>query len=1041
MKQKKSHLNYVIFTLFMVFSVFLSHSSIVHATNSENLSYSTEHTDTTEKSDDIVILYTNDIHSYIDKELSYDVIAGLKTYLKTQYEHVLLVDAGDHIQGTAYGSMDKGKTVIDLMNASGYDLSVLGNHEFDFGMEGRITVTDTWSKFPYVSCNFYHEKDNIRGDNVFDSYKLFDLGHEKLAIIGITTPETLTSTTPVYFQDASGNYIYGISGGNNGLDLYADVQNAIDNAKKDGATHIIALAHLGDDLSAQPYTSEETIANTSGLDALIDGHSHNTIVGKYVKDETEKNVILTQTGSYFDSIGMMLIDSETGEITTELLGADHPLIIDSPVDETVKSIKDSWILEINDRLGTVIGTSEVALRNHDDNGNRLVRSQETNCGSFVADALYYLFDHMGMDVDIAISNGGGIRNNNPITGALSYQTCKEINPFGNVACLQTVKGQQILDALEWGSRLAPTVQVGGFLQVSGIRYEIDTTIESTVQSDDKGIWTGPPTSEYRVKNVTVYNKETHTFEPLQLNASYNLAGLNYTLRDLGDGFAMFDGAINVLDYVMEDYMVLSNYIQGFENATIKADNSPLNIKYPGLNINYADVNGDGRIHLLLSEENEERNGKITIGGLENDVWFTKYGNVFTDCTSDNFTNGLNFTWGDMVTVKFLEQELTLPVVPTYTYVESGQPAVILKRTDEGLPTGYISLAINMGNFGETLGIGIKKTDDNGNWYWEAADGVEFPVEVSFTLAEKEGYMAEYLLHDLTRTNNREDYPALTDETFANFREIKTSGIKAKTLYRSSSPIDPSIGRNLYADAALKKAGVTVIMNLTDAKETALTYPDFENSYYSKQNVIYLNLGVDFTSSEFKSGLAKGLRFFAENKGIYAIHCTEGKDRAGFVHALLQCLTGASYNEVIEDYMETYSNYYGVEKNSEKYHAIAKSNIIKSLETAFELDSAKLALSNADLAHEAADFLKSIGLTIQEIDALKANLCEQSIDETQKNETLDEAQTESSNKETKPAETKPNASPSTGDQTPTSILTSILLSSIIALGITYRKMKQ
>ena len=201
------------------------------------------------------------------------------------------------------------------------------------------------------------------------------------------------------------------------------------------------------------------------------------------------------------------------------------------------------------------------------------------------------------------------------------------------------------------------------------------------------------------------------------------------------------------------------------------------------------------------------------------------------------------------------------------------------------------------------------------------------------------------------------------------------------------------------------------------------------------------LGVDFTSSEFKSGLAKGLRFFAENKGIYAIHCTEGKDRAGFVHALLQCLTGASYNEVIEDYMETYSNYYGVEKNSEKYHAIAKSNIIKSLETAFELGSAKLALSNADLAHEAADFLKSIGLTIQEIDALKANLCEQSIDETQKNETLDEAQTESSNKETKPAETKPNASPSTGDQTPTSILTSILLSSIIALGITYRKMKQ
>ena len=246
----------------------------------------------------------------------------------------------------------------------------------------------------------------------------------------------------------------------------------------------------------------------------------------------------------------------------------------------------------------------------------------------------------------------------------------------------------------------------------------------------------------------------------------------------------------------------------------------------------------------------------------------------------------------------------------------------------------------------------------------------YPVEVTYTLAEKEGYMAEYILHELTRTNNREDYAQLTDEEFANFRVIDTTGIKEDTLYRTSSPINPELGRNTYADAALEKAGVTVIMNLADDEETAKSYEGFEDSYYSNQKVIYLNLGVDFAADDFKAGLAKGLRFFAENEGVYAVHCTEGKDRAGFVSALLECLTGATYEEVVEDYMLSYINYYGVEKGSDKYNAIAQSNIIKTLQNAFGVDD----LSKADLAAEAAEYIKSLGLTDQEIEQLKINLC-------------------------------------------------------------------
>lgn len=575
-----------------------------------------------EKSDDIVILYTNDVHTYIDQGLSYASIAAYKTELEETHNNVLLVDAGDHIQGTAYGSMDKGETIIKLMNAAGYDLATLGNHEFDYNMTGCMNAI-SWADFPYVSCNFYHESEGVRGENVLDSYKIFDAGDEKVALIGITTPESFTKSTPAYFQDADGNYIYGISGGVDGAALYADVQKAINEAKADGATKIIALGHLGDDPASDPWNSEDVIANVTGLDAFIDGHSHSTVEMKEVADKDGNTVILTQTGSYFAAMGKMTIseDGITTELVTEYDG----------VDADVKALQDAWIEEIDTQLGTVIGYADVTFDNYDEEGNRLVRKQETNTGDFAADALYYLFDNMDLDVDVAIMNGGGVRNK-AITGEISYKTCKDIHTFGNVACLQTVTGQQILDALEWGAKdatLDGSKECGGFLQVSGLIYDINLKIPSTVQKDEKGVWTGGPTGEYRVSNVAVFNKETGEYEPLDLEAEYNLAGYNYTLRDLGDGFAMFEGAVNVLDYVMEDYMVLANYVKSF----------PVDEEtgLPTISGMYESVYGEGRIFVWQNPFTDVNNKTDWFAGAVEAVYQGGVMNGMTETTFEPAT--------------------------------------------------------------------------------------------------------------------------------------------------------------------------------------------------------------------------------------------------------------------------------------------------------------------------------------------------------------------------------------------------------------------
>lgn len=350
-------------------------------------------------------------------------------------------------------------------------------------------------------------------------------------------------------------------------------------------------------------------------------------------------------------------------------------------------------------------------------------------------------------------------------------------------------------------------------------------------------------------------------------------------------------------------------------------------------------------------------------------YITKYGNTFLPVTCKDFF-AAGYKYGDVVTVKFLGKKHKMPFVSAYTDVDSGKPALLARDEDT-----YIMLAINKGDFATSYGLGVKTTHEDGSIEWNYPKGVTGPVKVSVKLKKAGGYLLEYELHRISYTNKRSDYPNLSDAEFANFREVATTGMGRGRLYRTSTPIDPDIGRNVYADKALKDAGVSVIINLTNTEAEIRGYESFSESCYSSSNFIALPISMDFQSESVKESLARGFKFMADNPGVYAIHCKEGKDRTGFVAAILECLMGAGYEEVVDDYMVTFYNYYGVTKGEPRYYTIVKSDIDKLLKETFTFSEKdkKKDLKKRDLSACAEKYLKEIGLTGEDINRLKENL--------------------------------------------------------------------
>ena len=478
--------------------------------------------------EDITILHTNDVHC------DYEKYAKVATLHKSAD---LLVDAGDHVQGGVIGTLSKGEYIVDIMNYLKYDAAVPGNHEFDYGMDQFLHIAKDLAKYPYISANFTGKD----GKPYFDAYKIFEVKGVKVAFVGVCTPETFTKSTPTYFQDANGNYIYGFCEGNNGADLYNAVQKAIDAAKAAGADYVIGLGHLGIDEQSSPWMSKEVIANTTGFDAFIDGHSHSTF-SETIKDKSGKEVVFEQTGTKLANVGKLTIKTD-GTIA-------HENIDLSAVEEDADA--KAYIAGITEKFDAlqkkVVAKTTVTLTTKGADGKRAVRSAETNLGDLCADAYRLL-----LGADVAFVNGGGVRADIN-AGDITYGDIINVHPFGNSACLVEVTGQQLKDALELGSAAYPG-ESGGFLQVSGLTYTINADIPSPAVKNDKSEFVKVD-GAYRVSDIMVGG------QPLDVNKTYTLASHNYMLKDAGDGYTMF-GTKNVKvlqDEVMIDNQVLINYI-------------------------------------------------------------------------------------------------------------------------------------------------------------------------------------------------------------------------------------------------------------------------------------------------------------------------------------------------------------------------------------------------------------------------------------------------------------------------------------------------
>lgn len=521
----------------------------------------------------VVILHTNDVHCGFEADDSTFGAADLAAYkarLESEGYDVILADAGDFVQGGVIGTLSNGEYPMQIMNELGYDVAIPGNHEFDFGMDNFLKLANE-AKFPYISVNFTDLRTN---EKPFSAYKIIEAGGLKIAFIGLTTPETPSSSTPTNFMDENGNYIYGFLGGDDGTALYTAVQDAINSAYADGADYVFAIGHMGDYVYDEKWSSRTVIEHTSGLSAFIDGHSH-SVLEDFVEDKDGKSVPLASTGTKLENIGKITITDN--EMTCELIEkSDYTVSADENTAENkaYRNMTD-FIAGINAQYGELIGTvvarTDVELTINDpETGERAVRSAETNLGDLCADAY-----RAATGAEIALVNGGGVRANIAV-GDITYGNIIDVQPFGNSLCVVEATGQQILDCLEMGALHCPE-EDGSFIQVSGLTYQINKSVPSSVKTDKDGNFIGID-GEYRVCNVFVGEK------PLDLNKTYTVASHNYYLLSYGGGMTMFRDCKLVAKEIALDNQALIDYITENLGGTVGEE--------------YSNPRGSGRIKVI-----------------------------------------------------------------------------------------------------------------------------------------------------------------------------------------------------------------------------------------------------------------------------------------------------------------------------------------------------------------------------------------------------------------------------------------------------------
>ena len=524
-----------------------------------------------EEKKDIMILYTSDIHCGVDNGFGY---AGLEQIRKREQEKgydVILVDNGDNIQGDALGLLTKGEALLDLMNRMGYSIAIPGNHEFDYGIDNFLSLAER-AEFEYISCNFQY-----KGENVFDSYVIREIGGRKIAFVGVTTPTSLTASTPAAFQDENGNFVYSFLQDESGEAVYNAVQKAVDDARKEGAEYVIVLGHMGNDEAFRPWTYADVISHTSGIDAFLDGHSHDTDQ-VIMKNKEGKKVPRSACGTGMQCIGWCRIPVE-GEVTAGVYSwtmddpAPEVFEIENEMSEAVKEARAKVQALMEEKIavsGQDLTINDPVAVDPKWGKVRMVRRAETNLADLCTDALRVM-----TGADLAVLGGGGIRVDIP-AGDVTMKSIYEVFPFANEVCVVEATGQQILDALEWGARSVPD-ENGGFLQTSGMTYEIHTYIDHSCTKDENGMFTGVE-GERRVKNVMVGGS------PIDPEAHYKVAGTDYYLLMNGDGHTAFNKAERADTGGILDTQVLSGFITEELGGVIGEE--------------YSDPRGQGRIVIV-----------------------------------------------------------------------------------------------------------------------------------------------------------------------------------------------------------------------------------------------------------------------------------------------------------------------------------------------------------------------------------------------------------------------------------------------------------
>ncbi|MBR4456435.1 MAG: bifunctional metallophosphatase/5'-nucleotidase [Solobacterium sp.] len=521
-------------------------------------------------SGDIVILYTSDMHCGVTEGFGVVGLQQVCDALEAKGAETILVDDGDAIQGELLGTMTRGEAITDLMNALQYDVAIPGNHEFDFGMEQFLSITQK-AEVPYISCNFVKD-----GKLVFDPYIIKEVNGKKIAFIGVTTPQTLRSTAPSSFMDENGNVIYGFLQDEDGSQLFEAVQNNIDEVRAKGADFVILMCHLGNEEANAPYNFQTLIEHISGVDALLDGHSHDT--DQVVMNDREgKSVIRSACGTKLQGIGYLMISGKDNKLTSGLYSWNNEVSVPElfAMGNEMSDPLSRELSKMEATLARKVGSSEFSLviydpnvRNPDGGRKRIARLRETNLGDFAADAF-----RIRTGADIAFINGSGLRDDIK-EGEISYKDIFSVCPFSNQLCVSELTGQQIMDMLEWSSSRLP--EESTLMQVSGMSYEIDVTVPSPCSVDSNG-WFASVDGKRRVSNIMIGD------EPLDVNKTYQAASVDYYLKKNGGGFMMFDPSNVVIDEIMTDSQALINYIEKDLGGVISEA--------------YSDPYGQGRIRI------------------------------------------------------------------------------------------------------------------------------------------------------------------------------------------------------------------------------------------------------------------------------------------------------------------------------------------------------------------------------------------------------------------------------------------------------------